>query len=531
MVSNMNEQSFFTKLKSHSFILVIILVLIMAILPHAYNMFHYPYYEADEGTYMSQAWATLTQGRLAPYTYWYDHAPIGWITIGMWSTLTAGFNTFGFSINSGRVFMLVMHVMSSLLILGITKKIFNSYWPGVIAVALFSFSPLGIYFQRRVLLDNIMVFWLLVSLYLILGERRKLWHYVASALAISVAFLSKESAVYFIPGMMLLVFLNSRKYHNKFPMILWTLLTVLIVSYYPLYALLKGEFFQTGQLFGGTAPHVSLLETAKYQASRPGGFFLNPGSDFMGRINGWTNTGIIYSDAPLIYGGIIATAFIVLLSIFQPRLRPISVFALCYWYFLARGGIVIEFYVIPLIPLLALCVGCSIYIIATWISKRLTVSSFRPVLALSIGALAFIPFVNGYVSRTKVYTQDNTTDQVKAVDWIIQNVPKQSVVLIDMYAYIEMKRNINLSHYYWKADRDPEITDGVLKDNWCTVDYLLVTPQLLYDARQAGLTITKTAYDHSDVLMTYPSEGWRIEVRKVNKTGCQTQTASLPNTP
>src|SRR5690348_17178439 len=114
----MNDQPLLTKLKSNAFIWVVILVLIIAIVPHAYNMFHYPYYEADEGTYMSQAWTTFTQGKLAPYTYWYDHAPFGWIMIGSWSLLTTGFNAFGFSINSGRMFMLVMHVLSSLLILG-----------------------------------------------------------------------------------------------------------------------------------------------------------------------------------------------------------------------------------------------------------------------------------------------------------------------------------------------------------------------------------------------------------------------------
>src|SRR6266545_2672094 len=64
------------------------LLLLIAALVHGYNMFGYPYYESDEGTYVSQAWAVVTLGRLAPYTYWYDHAPGGWVQIAAWTTLT-----------------------------------------------------------------------------------------------------------------------------------------------------------------------------------------------------------------------------------------------------------------------------------------------------------------------------------------------------------------------------------------------------------------------------------------------------------
>src|SRR5215217_4607702 len=45
----------------------------------------------DEGTYVAQAWAILHQGRLAHYTYWYDHPPLGWIQIAGWAWLTHAF--------------------------------------------------------------------------------------------------------------------------------------------------------------------------------------------------------------------------------------------------------------------------------------------------------------------------------------------------------------------------------------------------------------------------------------------------------
>ena len=77
---------------------------------HAVNMFHFPYYESDEGTYVSQAWAVVHQGKLSPYTYFYDHSPAGWIQLAAWAKLTGGFHAFGPAINSGRVLMLLMRM-------------------------------------------------------------------------------------------------------------------------------------------------------------------------------------------------------------------------------------------------------------------------------------------------------------------------------------------------------------------------------------------------------------------------------------
>src|SRR3989344_6586487 len=78
-------------IRNKGLIIIIVILLIVSIFPHAINMFHFPYYENDEGTYMSQAWSLLKFGKLAPYTYWYDHAPLGWVFIAIWVKLTGGF--------------------------------------------------------------------------------------------------------------------------------------------------------------------------------------------------------------------------------------------------------------------------------------------------------------------------------------------------------------------------------------------------------------------------------------------------------
>ena len=191
------------KIKEHKKdLLVLAILLLISGVAHGYNMFHFPYYENDEGTYISQAWSLLTQGKLAPYTYFYDHAPVGWFLIALWAKLTGGFFTFGFSINSGRVLMLVLHLLSTALLFGVAKKLFKSNLTATLASLIFTLSPLGIYFQRRVLLDNIMVFWLLLALLLILGNRRKLRHFIGSAIAFGIAILTKETAIFFYPALL-----------------------------------------------------------------------------------------------------------------------------------------------------------------------------------------------------------------------------------------------------------------------------------------------------------------------------------------
>jgi hypothetical protein len=144
--------------------LLVLAVLMTAGLVHGLNMLHFPYLEDDEGTYMSQAWAVIRDGQLAAYTYWYDHAPFGWIQISGWLLLTGGTHTFGSAIASGRVLMLLVQLISTLLVYQIARTVSGKPWVGALAAASFALSSYGIYYHRRVLLDNLTTVWLLAAL-------------------------------------------------------------------------------------------------------------------------------------------------------------------------------------------------------------------------------------------------------------------------------------------------------------------------------------------------------------------------------
>ena len=189
-----------TLIKNNRETLFLVILLVISGIAHGYNMFGFPYFENDEGVYLSQAWSLLKEGQLAPYTYWYDHAPMGWIITSFWTSITGGLYTFGFSLNTGRVFMLVIHLLSTVLVFKITRKASNSLLAAGIATLLFSLSPLGIYFHRRLLLDNIMIFLVLWAFYLIIKSKYRVHNYVLSAFIFGMAVLTKENAIFFIPA-------------------------------------------------------------------------------------------------------------------------------------------------------------------------------------------------------------------------------------------------------------------------------------------------------------------------------------------
>src|SRR5260370_2899450 len=106
---------------------------------------------------MEQAWSVPREGRLEPYTYYYDHAPAGWLVISAWVTaLPHQFETFGNAINSGRVLMLIAHIASAFLLFQTTYRLSKSTAAATIATFFFNFSPLAVFYQREVLLDNLM---------------------------------------------------------------------------------------------------------------------------------------------------------------------------------------------------------------------------------------------------------------------------------------------------------------------------------------------------------------------------------------
>jgi 4-amino-4-deoxy-L-arabinose transferase-like glycosyltransferase len=488
----------------------------VVVVSHGYNMLHYPYIENDEGTYLSQAWAVFHLGKLAPYTYYYDHAPLGWIQIALWQLITADGHLY-YAEASGRILMLLFQLGSALIVFAIGRRCSGRIWVGLLAATIFSLSPYGIYFQRRILLDNIAAFWILAGVYCLVGRvtLTRVWF---SALAMGIAVLSKEPAAAVLPAMAVLVARQVWRESRLLATSSWVAITGAVISLYPLLALLKSELLPPAP---GAHPHSSLVCTLQYQSSRGAdGGITNSSSVFWNEATNWA-----YREPLLIIVGSAAALIAVSVLRRQPVVSALGWMTLSLWLFLGRSGVVLEFYVLPLLPLLALCialvaaegVGALRRLARDRVSSRLTVAALT-LLVCGCSACVAIAYER---SPRGLFTQHPTDGQVRAIRWIQTHLPADSNMIIDMYMFPDLHFPQSgapvfyHAEYYWKAADDPEVYRGVFHGDWHRVDYVITTPQLLMDATKVGLPLVVPALEHSRPIATFDT-GWEVVVRRVD---------------
>ena len=497
---------------------------------HAWNMFDFPYYENDEGTYVSQAWAVFHNAELAPYTYYYDHPPLGWIQLGLLSTLIGGFNALGNTVATGRLFMFLYQVGSAALVYVIARGSGRTVFAASVAVLTFSLSAYGLYLHRRVLLDNIATFWLLLALTLLIGRRPTLTRIWLSALSLGAAILSKEIIVVVVPAMTILVARQVDRSHRLVAIVGWLALVGGVASTWILLAVLKGELFPMGTFLGGSGEHVSLIGTLLAQAARDkDGGLLEAHSAFWRTAQTW-----VLQDPTLVVLGSTGAALSVLRLRRHVPAGVIGLSVLCLWLFLGRGGVTLGFYLVPLLPLLALSVAWLIDATRAAITAATRVAlgqSVRPIgVSVFLLSVVIVGTASGYRDALLGYKSNPlqlwVSDQSEAprdvIGWARAGLPREAGIVTDMYAWLDLHAPpdgmpvFDVAHYYWKLGLDPEIRDGVFSGNWREVQYLIVTDQMVTDANSGQLPLVKDALDHAVPVRRFDTGGWPVIVERVN---------------
>jgi 4-amino-4-deoxy-L-arabinose transferase-like glycosyltransferase len=482
------------------------ILLAISVLLVGINLFNFPYYESDEGTYMSQAWSVVTQSRLSPYVYTYDHAPAGWLLIAFWSVVSGGFDTFGYSINSGRILILVLHFFTSLLLFLVTKKTSSSNWTAVIALLFFSLTPLSIYYHRRVLLDNIMVFWVFFSLYFLTYHQTKFGQ-ILSALTFGIALLTKETAIFFIPGFIFLLFTSTNIARYRL-VLLWLFMVGLVVSIYPIWAYSQDQLFPPGMFGSEPTLHPSLIGSILTQLNRSGGSPLSPTSALQQNIWLW------FREDPLlvIIGFSSLLANIILSFKYRLSLTPL-LFVLPMLVFFVRGGVIFEFYLIPLIPFLAMSVSAFLKIISDyWGNLKIYLVALSLLLIINL-----VYFGNKARGGFNIFRANQTKSQIEATEWILSQNQPSSFWAIDQPMYLDMvirnQNNFNHAYYYWKIETDPTVKDQLLSGNPQNINYLAVTPQMEADIVNAQMAFMSSALSSSEIVKIFENDGWRVIIR------------------
>lgn len=492
-MKNLITKLFIHKKTSYQEIILVTVLLLIAGVAHAWNMFHFPYFENDEATYVSQAWSFIHTGKLTPYTYYYDHAPVGWIFLGMWFFITGGLTTFGQNpLISGRIFIFILHMFSVLFLYIITKRVTRQKLAASLAVIVFSLSPLELYFGRRVLLDNIMIFWVLLSLVFATNTPHRLRDSFLSAVTFAIASLSKENALFLAPAILYIIWLYSQPRIKSWAVALWFIVSLVLISLYPLYALLKGELFPSGTFLGGSHPHVSLITTTLQQGGR--GSFAFPWehqSAFYTNLQEW-----LARDPWIIIIGSICLLASMILNERYREIKAIALTAILEILFLARGNLVIDFYILAVLPLLAMIIGIMIARPVVWAKNHISPLGY----GITVCFLIALIFIN---SGTPAFTRDETTNQEKAVTWIEQHIPKNAYIAIDNYAYPQLHDvdGYKNADFVYKIQYAPEIRQGKYHSNPFNIQYLLITHEEIIQMKGKQLSFIEKAFNNSELIM------------------------------
>jgi 4-amino-4-deoxy-L-arabinose transferase-like glycosyltransferase len=515
------------------------LSLLIGAVTHGLNLFKYPLYITDEGIYIQQAWSVLREGRLSPYTYFYDHAPAGWLAIAGWVALLPGqFQTFGNAIDTGRALMLFLHVVSTFLLYTTTRRLSGSVVAAGVAAFLFNVSPLAVFYQRQVLLDNLMVTWLLLSLFLITGgdDWRKsdlrIVTAILAGLSFGMAVLTKENAFFFAPAMAYLLYRRFKGRMNyRFSVGFWSFSAFSVVSLYFLYATLKNELLPSGLSFDLNNPpadHVSLLYTIWWQLHRSQGTILDKSSPvWQFSLGAW-----LPKDSFLLAAGGIAAAINLAIGLVSRGRRPealvASGLALGYGLYLARGSQMLEFYIVPLIPFLALNIALLFGSLLSRLPKMVQV---LPALAL-IGVFTLNPAWGyvlvvdqfGKVVPHDLYKLDQNDLQAQQLQWIRKNIPPDAKLIIDDNMWSDLhdtKPYYKWAHSHFKAASDPDVRDKLFGKDWRNIDYIIMSNKMreamLLNNADGGESWILQALDHSKQVWSVGGGDVNLEIDQVVK--------------
>lgn len=507
--------NFICKIRKISTPALFVVALLLAAFLHGYNAFYYPYFESDEGTYLSQAFAVKEQGELSLYTYWYDHPPFGWITIAAWIDVLHGdWNFFGNSLNTGRVLMFLLHLVQVSLVFFIVNRVSRSPWLAFLAIVLYSAAPLAMYFQRRVLLDNLLTTWVLLSVSMLFLLNMRLRHVIMSGVFFGLAMVTKITTVMFSPAIFYLLLTASWKLHKGFRLLTWCLVVGSIFSLWFIYAAINTELIPSPE-----GDRVSLIGSIFYQASRgTGAPFWHEESSFMDNVTNW-----MILDETYVYVVGFGLFVALLLALFSSHYRFFGLAAILYFIFIIRGGIVIGFYVLPMLPFVVMSIVFGLDIVIRWLQQRkVPMFIIVSVVVMLVGVYAH----HYYPKMTKYLTVDETTNQIEALRWVKRELPADSRIIIDIYGMnelldpeFEVHKTFSNAEWYFKVALDPSIRYEKYRDDWRNFDYVLISHEMIYQSSLHEMPIVYNAIRNSEPVIVWDKDSTAfVDIQKFIST-------------
>jgi len=267
-------------------------------------------------------------------------------------------------------------------------------------------------------------------------------------------------------------------------------------------------------------------------------------------------------DLLLIVFSIGAPIFNLVMGWWNRRRLLLSLLAISYWALLVRGGVIFPFYIIPLLPLVAFNAASAIHTVCqligkvtrfllarcvedpvwgtgngfiqhvearrphrsssgnpAWWAGKVGVDWGRDLLHVLLLFAIIIAIISYDMKQAYNYTvQRPTLAQTDALLWIRNHVSQSSLLVINSYFYTDLHEEggegvgngaiYPYAHIYWNVAYDPELHNGLLKNDWNRIDYIVTDPSMLNDIRSRGgaMSIIDQALNNSVLRVEYQAQ-------------------------
>jgi hypothetical protein len=307
---------------------------------------------------------------------------------------------------------------------------------------------------------------------------------------------TKENAIFFAPAIFYLVSRQTKEDSNRsFAITFWMIgASVPIVTYF-LYSTLKGELFPKDFSFNLNRPpqgHVSLLYEMWSQVHR------NSGTLLAHTHGGLQPSYLYYSWLPrdpyLLVGGTAAMLICLWVGWREREENPAWLIAggLAFGiaFYLARGSVILDFYVIPLIPLYALCIA----VVGDRVLKRIPIATAVPSISLLCAVLLVMPTtkLGGYLLKHNQYGKLQLQDpyhvpqtwmQDQEIFWVRQHIPSNARIVSDDDLWValhDVKPVFPYDQSHWNAATDPQVRNKIFGGGqWQYIDYIVMSNGML----------------------------------------------------
>ncbi len=192
-------------------------------------------------------------------------------------------------------------------------------------------------------------------------------------------------------------------------------------------------------------------------------------------------------------------------------------------YYMARGGVVLDFYIIAAIPFLCLNLAVALSLAL----NRLPI--YVAAAGVGIGCVALVVGYWQAGTSSHCIWRGPATPTGQSVAWIKEHVPADSriVTVDDQWTDLhddgyEGPAFPNV-HSHWKVGADPAIEGGVFNNDWHTVDYVIMLPGIQDILESTDNYVTLGALQHAHLVKRWEVDGDAMELWKVDKPGATDQ--------